>query len=58
MATEVTIRTSDINKYQTIIRAAMAGAKAARELNHFDEMEEFMQLKKWADGKLDYAMKA
>lgn len=58
MATEVTIRTSDINKYQTIIRAAMAGAKAARELNHSDKMEEFMQLKKWADGKLDYAMKA
>ena len=57
MATQtVKIATSNTAKYQTIIRAAMAGAKAAKELNHFDEMDEFMKLKHWADKKLDYMM--
>lgn len=54
----VKIVAAPANKYATIVRACLTAAKAAKDLNHFDEAEQFAELEKWASAKWQYAIKA
>lgn len=54
MANVVSIGTSNLHKYEQVVKACMRAAKACKELGHQDERDEFIALKEWADKKWKY----
>lgn len=55
MATPVTITTSELNQYSTIMRACITATNACAKLGNEKKMDEFAHLYAWAKDKWDIA---
>lgn len=49
----VKIVSNPADKYATITRACLAAASAAAKLNQTDKVDEFLELKRWANSMYD-----
>ena len=52
----VKIVSNPADKYATITRACLAAASAAAKLNRTDKVDEFLELKRWANSMYDLAV--